>query len=147
MAFKRVIIRRVGPLFWLLDPMRIRYAVLLALFALIAGLIAGFFAFSFYWRHYNSSLISQTYSDLELYAGGLSFCEKAPSQCNARIVTIFRIGYMESLVLATGIYVISQDASYKYSACQAIRKVKSGSPEITESQTDANKYLRCENGI
>ena len=127
--------------------MRIRYAVLLALFALIAGLIAGFFAFSFYWRHYNSSLISQNYSNLERYSAALSACERTPGECNEKFVALLQTGYLESLVLVTGIYVISQDDSYQFAACSAIKKANSSSPDIIAVEADAKKHLQCENGI
>ena len=127
--------------------MKIKYVIFLTIFSVLSGIAIGFYTFSVYWRDYNSGLISQTYSNLDRYSGALSGCEKQPDQCSAKFVSLLQDGYLESLTLATGIYVISQDESYKSSACGAIRRVKSKPPYIIEVEADANKHLLCESGI
>jgi len=127
--------------------MRKRSVVFLVIFTFIAGFAGGAFAFSVFWRGYNSSVIAQSHSSLESYAKALAICEGASSQCSDNLVAILRTGYIESLVSVTGIYVISRDEMYKFSACTAIGKVKSNSPDVTSIQTGAKKRLVCESGI
>jgi hypothetical protein len=127
--------------------MKKRWVVLLTALTFIAGFAGGAFAFSVFWRDYNSSVIEQSHSNLESFANALSICEGNTHQCSDKLVAILRSGYIQSLVSVTGIYVISRDEIFQSTACNAIKKVKSASPDVTSVQADAKKHLLCDSDI